>query len=194
MQPSPVVSASANSTLGRCSSSSSSFRRSNTSFCSSVRFRILTALARIVFSSSSAERGTYPPVRRICGSTSEVTHLRKALAEGLRLSRITSYSPSSLTKLAICVPPLVERGSVEMTPFSSRITTPFCFSPSTLHTSARQNQGSPLSSLTVLILPNSGLSKILISFLIIFMINLNKKHSQPSGVPCGVPSGLRVQR
>uniref|UniRef100_UPI0025EE94E1 hypothetical protein n=1 Tax=Prevotella sp. TaxID=59823 RepID=UPI0025EE94E1 len=54
-----------------------------------------------------------------------------------------------------------------MTPFSSRITTPFCFSPSTLHTSARQNQGSPLSSLTVLILPNSGLSKILISFVII---------------------------
>lgn len=46
----PVVTASANSTLGRCASISSSF-------CSSVRLRILTALARIVFSSSSLSRG-----------------------------------------------------------------------------------------------------------------------------------------
>ena len=36
------------------------------------------------------------------------------------LSRITSYRPSSLTKLAICVPPLVERGWVETTPFANR--------------------------------------------------------------------------
>ena len=99
---------------------------------------------------------------------SEVTHLRNRFASGFLLSRMTSYSPSSVMKFTTrCLPRLSETTSVETMLSPSRSFTCQDFNPNILHTSAKQNSGSPFSPITVLILPNSGLSKILISCVII---------------------------
>ena len=109
------------------------------------------------------------PVLADSGEHSPVTHRRNALASGLRLSSITSYSPSSLTNNAFCFLPMVsEMRYLESTSSSNRWETFFANKSNIVHTSIRQNQGSPFSSVTVRISPNSLLLNIMFSMFVCF--------------------------
>ena len=150
-----AVTASAKITCGRVSCIFfSATNRFCFSFLSSVANWIRKSGFCIAFWRASSV--IYAPCLRIVGRTSLVTHLRNCLASGLRLSRMTSYKPSSFTNSACCVPPAVSRGWLETTSLLSRWLTNFAVNPNALHTSARQNCG--LASVPATrMLPKAGL-------------------------------------
>ena len=137
------------------------------------------------------------------GSTSPHTQSWNCSASFLRLWKMHLYKLGSVMKLSCWTPPLVGDGIIHH-PFGESLAfTLFVCKSRILHTSARQNKGSPLPATEVRICPNWAFSKVLIAFIVLLLwkITGNEETASPfplqytskAGFPLQISTGVRCR-